>query len=288
MIALDSRRRPAWPGLRDRERAASIAPLQAVVCARRGRAPRSPAAHGQSVRVADNGHDQPVVERHRDADAGVRGRRGCRRRARFTRWVLVMNTFQWLLTQFPTLTSRRTRWVPVSASSGRDASSGPASSGMGREDPHRGLAGPPPHVPLRRDRRPAAGRGARLAGRRDRRPARGRRASAPSSSSRASPCAGTGSSSRPPERRSPSSRSRARWPWAERRRPAVDAPTLEEEGARPATSQPFFDPVFVFAFTQVTSLILEDTIPQGFARAALVLAMVPWAWSAYAWINPRN
>jgi len=47
----------------------------------------------------------------------------------------------------------------------------------------------------------------------------------------------------------------------------------------------FFDLVFVFAFTQVTALILEDTSPRGFARAALVLAMVWWAWSAYAWMT---
>ena len=41
----------------------------------------------------------------------------------------------------------------------------------------------------------------------------------------------------------------------------------------------------MFAFTQVTALILENTTPQGFARAALVLAMVWWAWSAYAWMT---
>jgi low temperature requirement protein LtrA len=41
----------------------------------------------------------------------------------------------------------------------------------------------------------------------------------------------------------------------------------------------------VFAFTQVTALILEDTSVQGFLRAALVLAMVWWAWSAYAWMT---
>jgi len=41
----------------------------------------------------------------------------------------------------------------------------------------------------------------------------------------------------------------------------------------------FFDLVFVFAITQVTLLILENTSPAGFARAALVLALVWWAWS---------
>jgi low temperature requirement protein LtrA len=35
----------------------------------------------------------------------------------------------------------------------------------------------------------------------------------------------------------------------------------------------------------VTALILEDTSAQGFLRAVLVLAMVWWAWSAYAWMT---
>ena len=43
--------------------------------------------------------------------------------------------------------------------------------------------------------------------------------------------------------------------------------------------------MFVFAFTQVTALILEDANAAGFARAALVLAMVWWAWSAYTWMT---
>jgi low temperature requirement protein LtrA len=41
----------------------------------------------------------------------------------------------------------------------------------------------------------------------------------------------------------------------------------------------------VFAFTQVTALLLEDTSVAGFARAALVFALVWWAWSAYAWLT---
>ncbi|HSF60840.1 MAG TPA: low temperature requirement protein A [Gaiellaceae bacterium] len=59
----------------------------------------------------------------------------------------------------------------------------------------------------------------------------------------------------------------------------------EEEERKTSYLELFFDLVFVFAFTQVTSLILEDTSVQGFARAALVLAMVWWAWSAYAWMT---
>ena len=67
--------------------------------------------------------------------------------------------------------------------------------------------------------------------------------------------------------------------------PYVREPTYEEEERKTSYLELFFDLVFVFAFTQVTALILEDTTPQGFARAALVLAMVWWAWSAYAWMT---
>ena len=41
----------------------------------------------------------------------------------------------------------------------------------------------------------------------------------------------------------------------------------------------------MFAFTQVTALVLEDTSAAGFARAALVFALVWWAWAAYAWLT---
>ena len=61
--------------------------------------------------------------------------------------------------------------------------------------------------------------------------------------------------------------------------------TAAEEERKTSYLELFFDLIFVFAFTQVTALVLEDTSPQGFARAALVLAMVWWAWSAYAWMT---
>ena len=67
--------------------------------------------------------------------------------------------------------------------------------------------------------------------------------------------------------------------------PLVVEPTASEEERKTSYLELFFDLVFVFAFTQVTALILEDTSPAGFARAALVLAMVWWAWSAYTWMT---
>jgi low temperature requirement protein LtrA len=62
-------------------------------------------------------------------------------------------------------------------------------------------------------------------------------------------------------------------------------PTPAEEEKRTGFIELFFDLVFVFAFTQVTALVVEDTTTEGFARAALVFALVWWAWSAYAWLT---
>jgi low temperature requirement protein LtrA len=67
--------------------------------------------------------------------------------------------------------------------------------------------------------------------------------------------------------------------------PLLTEATEAEEERKTSYIELFFDLVFVFAFTQVTALILEDTSVQGFLRAALVLAMVWWAWSAYTWMT---
>ena len=45
--------------------------------------------------------------------------------------------------------------------------------------------------------------------------------------------------------------------------PLVDEPTVEEEERKTSYLELFFDLVFVFAFTQVTALILEDTSLAG-------------------------
>ena len=47
----------------------------------------------------------------------------------------------------------------------------------------------------------------------------------------------------------------------------------------------FFDLVFVFAFTQVTTFFSRDPTWGGLGRGLLVLAMLWWAWSAYAWLT---
>jgi len=43
--------------------------------------------------------------------------------------------------------------------------------------------------------------------------------------------------------------------------------------------------VFVFAITQVTALIAADPTWEGLVRGLLVLAVVWWAWAAYAWLT---
>jgi len=47
----------------------------------------------------------------------------------------------------------------------------------------------------------------------------------------------------------------------------------------------FFDLVFVFGITQVTSLLAHDPDWGGVLRGMLVLAALWWAWTAYAWLT---
>jgi low temperature requirement protein LtrA len=47
----------------------------------------------------------------------------------------------------------------------------------------------------------------------------------------------------------------------------------------------FFDLVFVFAFTQVTTLLVHEPTWTGLGRAILVLAALWWPWTGYAWLT---
>jgi low temperature requirement protein LtrA len=47
----------------------------------------------------------------------------------------------------------------------------------------------------------------------------------------------------------------------------------------------FFDLVFVFALTQVTSLMADETTWEGVLKGMLVLTALWWAWGAYAWLT---
>jgi low temperature requirement protein LtrA len=47
----------------------------------------------------------------------------------------------------------------------------------------------------------------------------------------------------------------------------------------------FFDLVMVFAFTQVTRLLVDEPTWGGVLRGMLVLAALWWAWNGYAWLT---
>lgn len=54
---------------------------------------------------------------------------------------------------------------------------------------------------------------------------------------------------------------------------------------RVSTVELFFDLVFAFAFTQVTTLLLEHATWGGLARGLLVICALWWAWASYAWLT---
>ena len=47
----------------------------------------------------------------------------------------------------------------------------------------------------------------------------------------------------------------------------------------------FFDLVFVFAFTQVTTVLSDNPTWSGLGHALLILGVLWWAWAAYAWLT---
>ena len=60
--------------------------------------------------------------------------------------------------------------------------------------------------------------------------------------------------------------------------------TAVEHEHRVTPRELFFDLVFVFAFTQVATLLADDPTFAGIGRGVLVLAALWWAWTAYAWL----
>ena len=47
----------------------------------------------------------------------------------------------------------------------------------------------------------------------------------------------------------------------------------------------FFDLVFVFALTQVTAMMADDLTGEGVLRGMLILALLWWSWTGYAWLS---
>ena len=58
-----------------------------------------------------------------------------------------------------------------------------------------------------------------------------------------------------------------------------------ERGQRVTPLELFFDLVFVFAITQVTTFLSHHPTWSGLLRGLLLLGALWWAWSAYAWLT---
>ena len=65
--------------------------------------------------------------------------------------------------------------------------------------------------------------------------------------------------------------------------PEVAAAETPEPERRTSSVELFWDLVFVFAVTQVTTLLSKNLSWAEFGRAMLILALVWWAWSAFVW-----
>jgi low temperature requirement protein LtrA len=63
------------------------------------------------------------------------------------------------------------------------------------------------------------------------------------------------------------------------------AVTAVEQEHRVTPRELFFDLVFVFAFTQVATLLANNPTFSGIGHGVLVLGALWWAWAAYAWLT---
>ncbi len=58
-----------------------------------------------------------------------------------------------------------------------------------------------------------------------------------------------------------------------------------DESHRVTTLELFFDLVFVFALTQVTALMADDPTARGLGRGLVLLALLWFGWTSYAWLG---
>src|SRR6266536_3628920 len=58
-----------------------------------------------------------------------------------------------------------------------------------------------------------------------------------------------------------------------------------EREQRVTSLELFFDLVFVFGFTQVTTVLSDDPTWSGLGHGLLILGALWWAWAAYAWLT---
>ena len=59
----------------------------------------------------------------------------------------------------------------------------------------------------------------------------------------------------------------------------------DEAEAKVSPLELFFDLVFVFALTQVTAFMAADPTFAQLGRGLVLLAIIWWAWSGYAWLT---
>src|SRR5687768_8682251 len=67
------------------------------------------------------------------------------------------------------------------------------------------------------------------------------------------------------------------------RAPHLTAVLREDERVTPL--ELFFDLVFVLALTQCTALVAADPTWEGMAKGLLVLGVLWWSWTGYAWLT---
>ena len=65
-------------------------------------------------------------------------------------------------------------------------------------------------------------------------------------------------------------------------------PKVANEGHRVTTFELLFDLVFVFAFTQVTEFMAESHSALGVLQAMMILSLLWWGWSSYAWLSNQT
>src|ERR671939_1876206 len=65
----------------------------------------------------------------------------------------------------------------------------------------------------------------------------------------------------------------------------LTAPPRVEAEQKVTPLELFFDLVFVFAITQVTSMLARDPTWAGLGRGLLILANLWWAWAAFSWLT---
>src|SRR6476469_5699633 len=61
--------------------------------------------------------------------------------------------------------------------------------------------------------------------------------------------------------------------------------TVRREGERVTPLELFFDLVFVLAITQCTALMSHHPTWTGLAQGILVLGVLWWSWTGYAWLT---